>query len=144
MLGIDLSMLALLTGAAPPVKVWTGAAAIALVPSVCIAISLYEIWCGLFPNVQGGELEGGATSIVFFGTLAKRTEADFLSAYDAQTEDSYARDLLGQVWTNSRILSEKFERLKLAFVWMLIALVPWLVTLAVFSSLNPNATTFLR
>lgn len=143
-LGINLSMLALLVSAAPPIAKWNAAAAIVLVPSACITLSLYQVWQGLFPDVRGGVLAGGKTSLVFFGTIAARTEAAFIADASSQTDEEHASDLLGQVWTNSKILSIKFARLKTSFLWMLVAIIPWMLALAVFASMNPEAKTLLR
>lgn len=143
-LGVDLSMLALLVSAAPPVAKWNAVAAIVLVPGICITVSLYHVWQGLFPDVRGGVIPGGKTSLIFFGTIAARTETAFVADANSQTDEEHVSDLLGQIWTNSKILSIKFECLKSSFLWMLVAIVPWMVTLALFASMNPDAKTFLR
>lgn len=143
-LTVDLSMLALLTASAPPLRMWNASMVVAALPAGCIVVSLAQIWLGLFPNVEGGVLPDGKTSLVFFGTIARRSEDAFAREFSDQTDESYTRDVLGQIWTNSTILSEKFARLKLAFMWMLVALIPWLVTLMVFASMRPAATSLLK
>lgn len=143
-LGVELGMLALLVSAAPPLNRWDASTLIALLPAFCITMSLYRVWQGLFPDVAGGIIDPHTTSLIFFGTIAGRSEAAFVAECHEQSEQAYVRDVLGQVWTNAKILSIKFERLKSAFLWMLIAIIPWLVTLAVFASRIPDARTLLR
>jgi hypothetical protein len=143
-LGVNLSMLALLVSAAPPLAKWNAAAAIVLLPVACIVASLYYVWRGLFPDVRGGTLTDGRTSLVFFGTIAARTEIVFVADAASQTEDDHTRDLFSQVWINSKILSIKFESLRVAFLWMLVSIIPWMAALGVFASMNPDAKTLLR
>ena len=142
--GVDISMVAFLASVLPPVNKWDAHTLITLLPAFCIGMSLYNAREALFPDLKGGMLEDGKTSLVFFGTVSKRSEREFIDAFNTQTTHDYARDLLGQVWRNSKILSVKFERLKNAFFWMLAALPAWLVALGVFANMNPSAKTFLR
>jgi hypothetical protein len=88
------------------------------------AASLYFIYRCTFPA-----LKGGANSLVYFREIAKRTETDFIVQVIAQDDEKYARDLLGQVWRNSEILKLKYDAMKLAFILIIIALVPWLLFL---------------
>lgn len=39
-------------------------------------------------------------------------------------------DVTEQIWRNSTILKKKFDFLKLAFLFTMLAIVPWLATLA--------------
>ena len=74
--------------------------------------------------------------MVYFREIAKRTEHRFVEQFSAQSEKHYANDLLGQVWRNSQILSLKFDCLKLAFTFMALAILPWIVTLVLFAAVN--------
>lgn len=144
LLGVDLSMLALLASTAPPAAKLDSRALLALLPALFILASLYHIWHGFFPQLEGGKLDDrGGQSLVFFGTIAKRKEAAFVQEFRGQSEDTYIRDVLGQVWRNADILSQKFEHLKSGFLWMLVAVVPWIVVLAVFSAQNVDATRLI-
>ncbi len=71
--------------------------------------------------------------MVYFRQIAGRTEARFLEAYVGQSEEALRTDLLTQVWRNSEILAAKYDNLKLAFIFMALALLPWAATLAMFS-----------
>jgi hypothetical protein len=72
--------------------------------------------------------------LVYFREVARRTEAKFIDEFMAQDEAAYAKDLLGQAWRNSEILVEKFNHLRLAFVFMALAVFPWVVSLAIFAA----------
>lgn len=104
--------------------------AIAL-PSVTIlflGISFWFLYKGAFPN-----LEGGTASLVYFREIAGRTEARFIDEFTKQTVGEYAKDLLGQAWRNSEILKEKFDCLRIAFIFLALAIPPWVASLLVFS-----------
>ncbi len=90
-----------------------------------VAASLYFIYRSSFPS-----LKGGASSLIYFREIAKRTEAKFIDEFVAQKDDAYTRDLLGQVWRNSEILKMKYDAMKVAFILSAIALIPWTVFLA--------------
>jgi hypothetical protein len=144
LLGVDLSMLALLASTAPPAGQLDARSLLAVLPALLVLASLYHIWHGFFPQLDGGKLDDtGAQSLVFFVTISKRNESLFVEQFRGQTEDAYIRDLLGQVWRNSDILSQKFDHLKSAFLWMLVALLPWIVVLAVFAAQNTGAKRLL-
>lgn len=74
-------------------------------------------------------LKGGNSSLIYFGEIAKRTEANYLREYTALTEDDLLRELVGQIWRNSEIVSAKYSHLKLATVLTMTSLVPWVVVL---------------
>jgi hypothetical protein len=90
--------------------------------------SFWHLYKGAFPNLAGGN-----QSLVYFREIAKRTEAKFIDEFAAQSETDYAKDMLGQAWRNSEILTEKFDRLKWAFLFMAIAAIPWAFSLVLFA-----------
>jgi hypothetical protein len=92
---------------------------------ILIVASLYFIYRSSVPS-----LKGGASSLIYFREIAKRTEAKFIDEFIAQNDDAHTRDLLGQVWRNSEILKMKYDAMKVAFILSAIALIPWIVFLA--------------
>jgi len=129
-LAIDTAMAGYLAGRLPSLKTipyWQSL--IALLAFVLIGISFWSLYKGAFPNLAGGNL-----SLVYFQEIAKRTESKFIDEFSAQTESEYAKDVLGQVWRNSEILVEKFNHLKRAFIFMALAVVPWVISLALFAA----------
>ena len=54
-------------------------------------------------------LVGGSNSLVFFGTIAKMREAEYIDKMRAVSEEEYIKDVLGQVWRNSEIVAEKYK-----------------------------------
>ena len=69
-----------------------------------VAASLYFIYRSGFPS-----LKGGASSLIYFREIAKRTEAKFIDEFVAQNDDAHTRDLLGQVWRNSEISEDEIR-----------------------------------
>jgi hypothetical protein len=102
---------------------------IPLVTFLLIGRSVWHLYKGAFPNLVGGN-----QSLVYFREVATRTEAKYIDQFMAQTEIEYVKDLLGQAWRNSEILSEKFAHLKCAFIFMALAVFPWVVSLAMFAA----------
>jgi hypothetical protein len=94
---------------------------------------------GGFPNLKGGE-----ASLVYFREIAKLREHSFIEKFSAQSEKQYANDLLAQVWRNSQILSTKFDSLKLAFTFMALAILPWIVSLVLFAAHNVGTHPMVR
>jgi len=129
-LAVDTAMAGYLAARLPSLKtmpLWQ--ALIPLLAFASIGISFWNLYKGAFPNLVGGYL-----SLVYFREIAKRTEAKFIDDFSAQVETEYAKDVLGQVWRNSEILVEKFNHLKRAFIFMALAVVPWVISLALFAA----------
>jgi hypothetical protein len=124
LLAVDTGMLAVLASNCPPVSAFDWWMLIPILPLVLLGISLFHLYLGAFPSLKGGE-----ESLIYFREIAKKREQPFIDAFTAQTEEAYVKDLLGQVWRNSQILTMKFDRISSAFNFMALALVPWLGSL---------------
>jgi hypothetical protein len=133
-LALDTGMLAALSASLPQfdkMTVWL-AVAPALASGLLTASYVY-LYRGGFPDVKGGH-----SSVIYFKEIAKRTEATFIAEYCRHTSESLRQDVLGQIWRNSEILTEKFRCLKLAFICMAISALPWALSLAVFALTRAN------
>jgi hypothetical protein len=95
---------------------------------VLLGVSFWHLYAEAFPALDGGE-----NSLLYFREVAKRTEATYIDAWKETTDEQYLSDVLGQVWRNSVILSQKFNHVKWAFNSLALAIVPWLVSLAILS-----------
>lgn len=93
--------------------------------------SLWFIYQCHFPR-----LDGGSESIIYFAEIAKRTEANFIARCEAVEETALTKDVLGQVWRNSEILTAKFGYVKKAFTLTGLALLPWFMFLVATSVTN--------
>ncbi|MGB6939361.1 MAG: Pycsar system effector family protein [Xanthobacteraceae bacterium] len=91
---------------------------------VTLAASLINLYRSAYPS-----LKGGAESLIYFREIAKRTEAKYIDAFTKQT-DAYVRDVMGQVWRNSEILTIKYDAVKLAFILTAFTLIPWSISLS--------------
>ena len=129
-LGVDTAMAGYLAGRMPSLKTmpyWQ--TLFPLAAFLLIGNSIWQLYKGAFPNLAGGN-----ASLVYFREVARRTEAKFIDEFITQEETAYVKDLLGQAWRNSEILVEKFNHLRLAFVFMALAVFPWAVSLAIFAA----------
>lgn len=133
LLAVDTGMLAVLAGNCPPVSAFDWWMLILLVPLGLLGISLLHLYLGAFPSLKGGE-----ESLIYFREITKKREQPFIDAFTAQTEAAYLKDLLGQVWRNSQILTTKFDHISAAFNWMALAIVPWLGSLVLLTIHYPS------
>lgn len=123
-LAVDTGMLAVLASNCPRASSFDWYIAFALAPCFILGMSLWHLYRGAFPSLEGGE-----ESLVYFREIAKHTELKFIEDFSRQTDEAYSKELLGQVWRNSTILREKFDHLSSAFNWMAFGIAPWLATL---------------
>lgn len=138
-LGLDTAMLSLLGLTAPPIRFLEWYMIFAFIPVGLIIASLVFLYLQLFP-----QLNGGHDSLIYFREIAKRTESQFIDAFLKQSEDAYLKDLLSQVWRNAEILKKKFDYLKLSVVLLASAILPWLVSLAMFAAKNTELKSLLK
>jgi hypothetical protein len=135
LLAIETAMLAAMAAGVPG---WTDlrslSIATAVIAGLLISASLWFLYKGAFPILNGG----GNASLIYFQTIACRTENQFIKEYKAQTNESLIDDVLGQVWRNSEILRIKYTSLKFAFITLGCAIVPWAVTLGLFAVQRSN------
>jgi hypothetical protein len=129
LLAVNTGMLGFLVSHVPslnPLPWWE--IAIPSITVLLLGVSLWFLYKGAFPS-----LKGGSSSLVYFREIAERTEANFIDQFTKRSNAEHARDILGQAWRNSEILKEKFDYLKIAFVFLALAIPPWVVSLAIFS-----------
>jgi hypothetical protein len=98
-----------------------------------VAVSLIYVYRCSFPS-----LIGGSNSLIYFREIAKRREVEFIEQFSDADEEAYARDLMGQIWRNSEILSAKFKAIKIAFILTGISLLPWFLFLLATSIAHPH------
>jgi len=127
LLAVDTGMLAFLAAKLPPIRVLTWPEiAVAAAAFLLLGASFWHLYKGAFPK-----LEGGAESLVYFREIAKRREAPFIEAFSKQTPKEHAHDLLGQAWRNAQILTTKYDHVRLAFVFLALAVPLWVASLVI-------------
>lgn len=126
---VDTSLLALiaLNFSKSDATIWYLAAPAAAAIALLLA-SIWNVYRCQFPI-----LKGGSSSLVYFGEIAKRTEANFIKEMEAVDEPGYARELLAQAWRNSEIATAKFNSVKHAFTFIGLALLPFFAFLVLAS-----------
>lgn len=127
-LGVDLSMLGLLSAKAPAMQdITSNAWSAATLFLIAAGMSLTHLYQGSFPNVRGGE-----KSLVFFREIAKLDESKYIDAFSTLSTDDLTTDLLSQSWRNAVILKEKFHHLRWAYIFMAWGIGPWVAALIFF------------
>lgn len=133
-LATDVGMLAVLASNAPALKSFSWYTSFAGIPIFFIGISLWHLYRGAFPRLDGGPL-----SLIYFREIAYRSEEEFDKEFMAQTEEAHLKDLLNQIYRNSEILTQKFNHLKWAFVSLALALPFWVVAIFIFAAKNTDS-----
>lgn len=124
-LALDTAMLGYLASVAPPFSEWSWSFGIAMVASVGLSFaSLLYLYTGSYPTTSTNR-----ESLVFFGTIARKSERDFVLEFTHRTDESHLADVLAQCHRNSEIIDVKFARLKTAFVLMLATVPAWACSL---------------
>lgn len=137
-LAIDISLLAVLATNSPPLQFITKFQVItSLIFLIIDGISLFFLYKCQFPRLECEE-----KSLLFFREIAELEQLEFARKFLEQTEKDYLHDLIKQVWRNSEILKLKFQYLKNAFRFLVLALLPWIISLLTFAS--ENKQTFLN
>ena len=72
---------------------------------------------------------GPAFSNIFFGTISKRTPAEFQSDILSMSADEFRKDLIAQIHINSKIASIKHQNISRASFALALAVPVWLATL---------------
>jgi hypothetical protein len=98
------------------------------VPGAFLAIGLIASYAYLY-KCNFPELEGDQASLIYFGAIKARTESTYKAEYEAIGDEQYRSDMLGQVWRNSRILSDKYKAIAMAIRCTLATLVPFTIFL---------------
>lgn len=139
LLAVDTGMLAFLASNFPLYNSFDKMLLITLLPALLLAISLWHLYKGAFPS-----LDGGHESLIYFREIAKRTESRFIAEFVSQSDEAYINDLLSQVWRNSEILKEKFNHISSAFNWMALSIPPWLGSLILLTVHYPSKNILLK
>lgn len=98
------------------------------VPGALLVIGLIASYTYLY-KCNFPELEGGQGSLIYFSAIKQRTESTYKAEFEAVSNDDYRSDMIGQVWRNSHILSDKYKSIAMAIRLTLATLVPFTIFL---------------
>lgn len=90
-----------------------------------ISSSFQKLYQAYSPN-----LDGGQNSVVYFSEIAKKQKEAYIADFKSRDDGVFSEDILEQVWTNSKIISQKFQLIKSAFYMTLLSL-PFLVAFVI-------------
>jgi hypothetical protein len=120
-LTVNTAALGALAAVALPLGAWTVAQSFFGVAAVVLlALSFIHVFVASFPRT-----DGPVGSMVFFGEITRRSEAEFLAAMAPLDPEAYRVDLARQCYRNAQIAGQKFRHVKLATTFLLLALIPW-------------------
>jgi hypothetical protein len=131
-LGVDAGMLGFLATSAPAGAVPVGTIVVAALAAALLVASLVFIYRGTYPRTKGPD-----GSLVHFGSVAGEDREDFKARFRACDAHSHLDDVLGQMHRNAEILDRKFVELRRAYRCLLVAVIPWAITLYLFGIVPP-------
>lgn len=123
--GIIIAMLGIFTSASSKISVWTfWICIIFILTGLLLSTSIFFIYRSQYPKTFSQN-----TSLNYFGTIAEMRFDEFKNKTRRSSDDEYLDDLLYQIHINSQILKLKFHYLKISFIILGIAIIPWLISL---------------
>ncbi len=96
-----------------------------------LLLSLFRLYQLAFPR-----LEGGGNSLLYFAEIAKLRESEFIDRFVTQSSNEHLKDVLGQVWRNSEIVSGKYVALRDGMILMGCAVPFWIASLVMATIFN--------
>ena len=124
-LAINSAALGALAAFAGPIQNWTPTMIVLVATTLLLlTISLLNIFLANFPRTSGPK-----GSLVYFGGITDAGPDQFVSRILTVSLDEYAHDLAQQCYRNAQIAGEKFQHVRLAMVYLFVALVPWAVAI---------------
>jgi hypothetical protein len=131
LLAINLGLLAVISSNAPAPSQLGRETVFAILYLILSSISFYHLYKCAFPK-----LEGGHTSLIYFREIASKSVLKYGEELREMSAEKYLDDLIEQTWRNSTILKEKFDHIRLAFIFLVLSLIFWLPALLKFASNN--------
>jgi hypothetical protein len=129
LVGLEVAMAGYLAARLPQQHLWLTMSVWTIlglfVTAGSLVLSFVCLYRAMFPT-----LDSGHRSLIYFREIGCRTEPKFLAEYEKANDETLLVDMHRQIWRNSEILMQKFDRLKIAFICFAIAIPAWLSTLA--------------
>ena len=124
-LALNIAMLGIIAACYPVRDVASPRGGFGIVAALCLALSLVQLYSTFFPHLKSGEKQ----SLLYFQDIASSDWRAYHSAILAASEEDLLEDLACQVWRNAEILKIKFDHMRAAFLFTLIALPFWVLLL---------------
>lgn len=88
--------------------------------AILLAIGLICAAMAVLPRVTGP-----AQSLLFFGRIGPRAEADYVSDFKSASVEQLLDDWTAQIHRNAQIACAKFKHVRLGMIWSFMAILPW-------------------
>jgi Family of unknown function (DUF5706) len=101
---------------------WANAFAIAATASMVIAM-----FCAAMAAIP--RMLGPVSSMIFFGRIAERTQADYVDEYQKLSSTAFLEDLTVQIHRNAQIATAKHQWVRKGLTWSFYASIPWIASI---------------
>lgn len=82
--------------------------------------TIFNLYRCAYPHLHGGN-----ASLTYFSEIAKLRDVQFTQQYCGISDEDLLKDICGQIWRNSEIVTRKYGYLRLATVFNMWSLLPW-------------------
>lgn len=124
-LALNIAMLGILSACYPVRHVGSPRGAFGIIAALCLGLSLIELYRVFFPHLKSG----AKRSLLYFQDIAAGDWRSYHREVLSATEDDLLEDLTCQIWRNAEILKLKFDHMRAAFLFTLLALPFWALLL---------------
>lgn len=73
---------------------------------------------------------GPVKSMIFFGRISEKKEADYAADFEKMSEKDFLRDLSVQIHRNAQIATIKHGWVRKGLIWSFLAAIPWIAAIA--------------
>ncbi len=88
--------------------------------STCLGIGLFCAAMAVLPR-----LTGPARSLLFFGRVGQRADAEYIEDFKKVTDADLLNDWVAQIHRNAQIACNKFAWVRKSMWWSFLAVLPW-------------------
>lgn len=88
--------------------------------TILLAIGLICAAMAVLPRVTGPD-----KSLLFFGRIGPRSEADYVCDFKSATVEQLIDDWAAQIHRNAQISCTKFKHIRMGMIWSFMAILPW-------------------
>jgi hypothetical protein len=90
------------------------------VATVCLGVGLFCAAMAVLPRVTGP-----ARSLLFFGRVGARTEAEYVEDFKKASDVDFLQDWTAQIHRNAQIACDKFAWVRKSIWWSFLSALPW-------------------
>lgn len=130
LLGINTAMLGVIANFASMVKDWTMlSASLTISTTLILSVSLISTFWGSYPLTKSPP-----NSKISFEGITSLTLAEFEHNFLNLTKENHLKDIIQQCYKNAELNVKKYNRLKVAYLFLLFGSISWIFNIYLFKT----------